>query len=58
MDGEAAEANLLYMGRVRPGGDIEGRLVFSRGIAGRLEADAVVAVGGTYSGSVVITERN
>jgi hypothetical protein len=54
VNGKAAEANLLYMGRVRPGGEIDGRLVFSRGIAGRLEAEAVVAVGGTYSGSVVI----
>jgi hypothetical protein len=52
--GEPAEANLLYMGRVRPGGEIEGRLVFSRGISGRLEAEARVAVGGTYSGSVVV----
>jgi hypothetical protein len=52
--GKPAEANLLYMGRVQPGGQIAGRLVFSRGVAGRLEADAVVAVGGTYSGSVVV----
>ena len=52
--GEPAEANLLYLGRVQPGGEIAGRLVFSRGVAGRLEAEALVAVGGTYSGSVVI----
>jgi hypothetical protein len=54
VNGKAVEANLLYMGRVQPGGKIEGRLVFSRGIAGRLEAEAEVAVGGTYRGSVVI----
>ena len=54
IDGEPATANLLYMGRVRPGGAIEGRLVFSNGASGRLDADAVVAVGGTYEGSVVV----
>ena len=54
VDGEPAQANLLYMGRVQPGGEIEGRLVFSRGVQGRLEAEAMVAVGGTYSGSVII----
>jgi hypothetical protein len=54
VDGEPAEANLLYMGRVQPGGQIEGRLVFSNGVAGRLEVDAQVAVGGEYRGSVVV----
>jgi hypothetical protein len=55
VDGEPAEADLLYMGRVEaPSGEIEGRLVFSNGVAGRLEADAVVAVGGTYRGKVVV----
>ena len=54
IDGEPAEANLLYMGRVQPGGAIEGRLVFSNGVQGVLEADAVVAVGGDYRGFVVV----
>src|SRR5688572_24054513 len=54
VDGEPAEANLLYMGRVQPGGQIAGRLVFSNGVAGRLEVEAVVAVGGEYSGPVVV----
>jgi hypothetical protein len=66
VDGQAACANLLYMGRVEQGGAIDGRLVFSKGsagrtclpgtegIAGRLEADARVAVGGEYRGSVVV----
>ncbi len=52
--GEPARANVLYMGRVQPGGELAGRLVFSRGVQGRLEVEAVVAVGGEYSGSVVI----
>ena len=54
VDGQAAAANVLYMGRVQPGGQIEGRLVFSNGVQGRLEAEAVVAVGGSYEGSVVV----
>ena len=55
VDGEPARANLLYMGRVEPGGQIDGRLVFSSGdVRGELDADAVVAVGGEYGGSVVV----
>jgi hypothetical protein len=54
IDGESAEANLLYMGRVQPRGAIEGRLVFSNGVQGRLEVEAVVAVGGEYRGFVVV----
>jgi hypothetical protein len=54
VDGEPARANVLYMGRVQPGGQIAGRLVFSKGVQGRLEAEARVAVGGEYSGSVVV----
>ncbi len=53
--GEPASANVLYMGRVQPGGKIEGRIIFSRGVQGRLEIeDTRVAVGGEYSGSVVV----
>ena len=54
IDGQPAEANLAYMGGVQPGGHIDGRLLFANGVAGRLEADAQVAVGGDYHGSVVV----
>ena len=54
VDGEPARANVLYMGRVQPGGQIAGRLVLSNGVQGRLEVEARVAVGGEYSGSVVV----
>ena len=54
VNGEPARANVLYMGSVQPGGQIDGRLVFSNGVAGRLEAQARVAVGGDYRGSVVV----
>ncbi len=49
-----AHSNLLYMGRVAVGGHIDGRLVFSDGVAGKLDVSAVVAVGGEYSGALVV----
>jgi len=52
--GQPAHSDLLYMGRVQVGGAIDGRLVFSNGIAGMLDATSIVAVGGTYSGSLVV----
>ena len=52
--GQPARANLLYMGRVAVGGSIDGRFVFSNGAAGELKADAIVAVGGTYQGQLVV----
>jgi hypothetical protein len=52
--GRPAQSNLLYMGRVQVGGAIDGRFVFSNGVAGELDVKSVVAVGGTYSGSVVV----
>ena len=54
VDGTPAHANLLYMGGVQPGGLIEGRLVFSNGVEGRLQVTARVAVGGDYRGQVVV----
>lgn len=52
--GVPAHADLLYMGRTAAGGHITGRFVFSNGVAGRLEVDSRVAVGGTYSGKLVV----
>ena len=54
VDGEPATAQVLYTGGVAPGGTIDARLIFSNGVSGVLDADAVVAVGGTYAGSVVV----
>ena len=54
VNGQPAQANVLYLGGVEPGGHIDGRLVFSNGVEGRLNVSATVAVGGTYSGSVVV----
>ena len=54
VNGQPAHANLLYMGRVQVGGAIAGRFVFSNGVAGELDVNSIVAVGGTYHGSVVV----
>jgi hypothetical protein len=54
VDGEPARANVRYMGRSQPGGQIAGRLVLSNGVQGVLEVEAQVAVGGEYRGSVVV----
>lgn len=53
VNGEPATAKGLYHGRVQPGGHIEGQIIFSNGVSGALDASGQVAVGGTYSGSVV-----
>jgi hypothetical protein len=52
--GQPAHANLLYAGRVAEGGTITGRFIFSNGVAGELDVNAIVAVGGEYTGSVVV----
>jgi len=54
VDGEPAQADVIYAGRVQPGGTIDGRLLFSGDVRGELSADARVAVGGEYSGTVVV----
>ena len=52
--GAPAQGHMIYQGRVQEGGRIEGRILASRGIAGVLTVEALVAVGGSYSGSIVV----
>lgn len=54
VDGVPAQGDMIYQGRVQEGGRVEGRIIASGGIAGVLEVDARVAVGGSYSGSLVV----
>lgn len=54
VDGEPAEAHMIYQGRVQEGGRIEGRILLSNGLAGVLDVEAQVAVGGSYTGSIVV----
>ena len=52
--GELTHAKVLYQGGVEVGGEIDAHIIFSNGIAGVLDASAIVAEGGTYRGSVVV----
>lgn len=54
VNGEPAEADGLYQGITQVGGAIEGGVHFSNGVAGVLDVDAVVAVGGSYDGALVV----
>jgi hypothetical protein len=54
IDGVPAQASMIYQGRVQEGGVIEGRIILSNGAAGVLDVDARVAVGGSYTGAVVV----
>lgn len=54
VDGEPAQSRVLYQGGVEPGGQIDAHIIFSMGVAGVLDAEAIVAVGGEYRGSVVV----
>ncbi len=52
--GVPARADVIYTGHSEPGGHISAHLIFSRGVAGVLDVDAQLAVGGTYRGSLVV----
>ena len=52
--GEPATANVIYQGRSAAGGHIDAHLHFSNGVSGVLDAEAQVAVGGSYEGSLVV----
>jgi hypothetical protein len=54
VDGEAATANVLYQGVTQVGGTIGGHLHFANGVAGVLDVNAIVAVGGSYEGRLVV----
>ena len=54
VNGEPAEASVLYQGGVQVGGAIDGRILFSNGVAGVLDVEAFVAAGGSYQGNVVV----
>jgi len=52
IDGEPAEADVTYQGRSAPGGAIDGMLRFTNGAHAQLDAQAQIAVGGSYEGFV------
>jgi hypothetical protein len=54
VNGEAVEADGLYQGVTKVGGAIDGHLHFANGVAGVLDVNAIVAVGGSYEGRLVV----
>lgn len=52
VNGEPVLADITYRGITAVGGDIDAIMQPSNGLAGVLEVEAIVAVGGTYAGFV------
>lgn len=53
-DPESGEhiADIIYQGKTQAGGEIKAVMHFSNGLKGTLKVEAVVAVGGSYSGFI------
>jgi hypothetical protein len=54
VNGEAVEADGLYQGVTEVGGTIDGHIHFANGVAGVLDVNAIVAVGGSYEGRFAV----
>lgn len=54
VNGEPAQARLVYLGRTEAGGHIDAWIRLSRGLRGVLQVDAELAVGGAYDGFVIV----
>ena len=52
MDGVPAISDLTYRGKTAVGGAIEAKFLFTNGVIGVLDVDAIVGVGGTYEGTI------
>lgn len=56
VDGRPIVADLTYRGRTALGGEIDAVFIPSNGLKGRLFVDAIVAVGGSYSGFLRVAD--
>ncbi len=56
VDDRAIVADLTYRGRTALGGEIDAVFIPSNGLKGRLFVDAIVAVGGSYSGFLRVAD--
>jgi hypothetical protein len=54
VNGLPAQASMVYHGRAAAGGQIDARILLSDGLQGVLHADAQLAVGGSYTGFVIM----
>ncbi len=57
VDGRPVVADLTYRGDTAIGGHVDGVMVASNGLRGRLSVDGIVAAGGTYKGFLIVTDR-
>jgi hypothetical protein len=53
VNGAPAEGQMVYMGRAQPGGNINAKILLMGDAHAVLKADALVAVGGSYSGFAI-----
>lgn len=54
VNGEPAQAGLVFQGKLAVGGQIDGRIRLSGGLRGVVQVDAQLAVGGSYEGFVIV----
>ena len=54
VEGLETEADIIYQGITKVGGDIKGYMILSNGPKGFLKVDAIVAMGGGYTGFIVV----
>jgi hypothetical protein len=47
-------ADMTYQGITEVGGEIKGRMMLSNGLKGMLKVDALVVLGGSYTGFIVV----
>lgn len=52
IDGVPAISDLTYRGKTAVGGEIDAKFIFTNGVVGVLEVDAILGVGGTYEGTI------
>ena len=54
VDGLETDVDIIYQGITKVGGEIKGYMVLSNGLSGFLKVSALVAVGGDYTGFIVV----
>ena len=52
VNGEPVTSDITYQGITQVGGGIEAKMILPNGLSGTLDVDAIVAVGGPYTGSI------
>jgi len=56
VDGLETDVDIIYQGITKVGGDINARMVLSNGLKGMLKVDAIVLVGGSYTGFIKVDD--